>query len=276
MSMHNVGYCLEDKDMVAVDANGDPVKLPLKLMFSSISSTLGRLVKTASNTHIIPEYTPISNQGGQGSCVANAWCDSLEILDGLSQGDAVEQLSRQFLYNISRILHGALDVDGGTYNRAAAHQLTVIGTVEEKYYQYDQSMVYAFPEADLYTMASNHRLEGAYTLTSSDDQRLKEIEIAIRTDHPVVFGTPVGNEFMAYRGEDKVLEPEAVNKGRHAMILTGVRTRNGELEFYLRNSWGLGWGFQGHAWVSSAFIARSDTSDIWVPTKGIRWTPSPS
>ncbi|AHF87922.1 hypothetical protein RLEG3_06545 (plasmid) [Rhizobium leguminosarum bv. trifolii WSM1689] len=41
---------------------------------------------------------------------------------------------------------------------------------------------------------------------------------------------------------------------RHALILTGVATLNGERLFLARNSWGKDWGMAGYAWLSAQFL----------------------
>jgi hypothetical protein len=250
---------LEDRDWKKLD-----------YPFSRVHKQLIRVAKSYDSTgeYVIPELTPISNQGPYGSCVANAWCDALEILDGLDGADAVEQLSRLFLYWLSRYLHMATNKDGGTYLRAGAHQLRKIGVVVEQYFPYEKGNV--FPEdvpLDLYTMASNNRLVNFYRVESSGLDRLGELELAIRASHPAVFGAPVSQAFCEYRGGEQIFRRPNDWVGRHAMIITGVRRRNGRYEFLLRNSWGLGWGDDGHVWVDESYVDWDEFEDIWVGTK---------
>jgi C1A family cysteine protease len=217
--------------------------------------------------HVISEYTPVSDQGGHGSCVANAWCDMLEILDGLEGSDEIEQLSRAFLYWIARYLHGATNSDSGTYLRAAAHQLRKIGIVEERFYPYKSENIMRSPELDLYMMASNNRLNSFYRISDDKEIRQHEIELAIRANHPVVFGTPVDNDFIFYRGEDVVIKPPSSWVGRHAMIVTGIRYYNGRWSYRWRNSWGVKWGDNGHCWVDQDYMLWDETEDLWVGTR---------
>lgn len=79
-----------------------------KSMHQKASSTRG-----GHSNHIIPEHTPISDQGRINTCTANNWCDMLEILDGLDGGDRTEQLSRLFLYWIAKYHTGDTDRDAG-------------------------------------------------------------------------------------------------------------------------------------------------------------------
>ena len=103
----------------------------IQKIFESKASGVGGF-----DEYVIPEVTPISNQGHHGSCVANAWCDMLEILDGLDGSDQVEQLSRAFHDWVSRYLHDETDVDGWTYLRAYATQLRKIVVVGASFYPY--------------------------------------------------------------------------------------------------------------------------------------------
>ena len=266
--------CLLDKDMTLFDHKNKTRKIvDWGYKDRQFGQIRGALKQKASSwelwsEHIIPEFTPISNQFNIGSCVANAWCDMLEILDGLEGTDVVEQLSRLFLYWLARYLHGDTHLDEGTFLRSAAYQLRKVGVVLEKDFPYELANV--FPkqvDLDLYTMASNNRIEGFYRLVSYGKQLADEIELAVRTNHPVVFGTPVSEDFKQYRGGGDVFSRPANDVGRHAMIIVGVRYVNGERQFLLRNSWGKDWGEDGHAWVTEDYITWDETQDMWVGTR---------
>jgi C1A family cysteine protease len=270
------GSCLRDKHMTVFNPKTKKMESP---NWSQCDRKFGQIERTfrhkalafgATNEHIIPEHTPISNQGSIGSCVANAWCDMLEILDGLEGSDAVEQLSRLFLYWVSRYLHGATGQDKGTYLRSAAHQLRKIGIVEEKYHKYENNHVFTGPELDLYMMASNNRINSFYRLDGDDEERRLAIELAILADHPVVFGTPVSKEFTQKYGNNDVVQRPSSWVGRHAMIVTGIRKRDEHWEYLWRNSWGSGWGNNGHCWVDQDYMLWDETEDLWV---GSRMSP---
>lgn len=216
--------------------------------------------------HIIPEFTPISNQGPINSCVANAWCDMLEILNGVI-GEKVSQLSRLFLYWTSRYYTGGTDKDGGTYLRSAATQLRNIGIVDEKWWPYSGSVdvVFQSPDLDLYTMASNNRISGFYKQNPLAVNMLSELELAIFASHPFVFGVDISRDFENYNGGGEIFSAQNADiVGSHAMICVGVGYNGSERFWVLRNSWGVDWGDSGHVKVNDLFI--SQISDIWIGT----------
>jgi C1A family cysteine protease len=234
--------------------------------FEELSGSLRSV--SSSPEYIIPEYTPISNQGMISSCVANSWCDALEILQGVENPKAVTQLSRLFLYWIARDLVGAQRRDNGSFNRAAAHQLKKIGTVAEKWFPYDTIKVFDSPELDLYTMAAKNKISSFYALYSTGNDRVKDIEKAIRANHPVVIATGIGNDFMDYRGGNHILTLPNKIQGYHAMIIVGVGTTiDGRKKFLLRNSWSKSWGDNGYVWVTEDYMSNDITNDLWVGTK---------
>lgn len=238
--------------------------------FMSIQSQLVKSWEVYAQ-HIIPEFTPVSNQGAAGSCVGNGWCDAVEILIGLKYGEgAVVQLSRRFAYWISRYLHSATDVDGGTYLRAMGHQFKKVGVVLEKVMPYsdirsDIVGKKASPKLEHYAMASNNRIEGFYRLSSYSAQMLQEAEIAIRSNHPVIIGIPVTEEFQQCRSARVFLRPEEKDyTGHHCVIIVGVRFVDDKRQWLIRNSWSKAWGDEGHCWISDQYFALSN--DTWVAT----------
>lgn len=234
--------------------------------FSAVKSNILKFA-SSNNEHIIPEYTPVSDQLNLGSCVANSTVDALEILMGLS-GKPV-QLSRLFVYWNARLYNQATDKDEGTFIKNAFNSLAKDGVCPESVWEYNTSKVFAQPPMEAYRQGSDNTIHDFYRIYSTGSKRIEEIESAIRANHPVVFGTGVTNNFLnyGYSNNDIVWQPptDAV-VGLHAMIVTGVREQNNRLQFYIRNSWGVNWGRNGHTWFDQDYFLHPTTSDIWVPT----------
>lgn len=252
----------ENRDWQALDRVFEAVKGALGQVAGGLAGTL-----RPTHAHVLPEHTPISDQGERGTCAANAWMDALEILMGLENPRRVVQLSRRFAYWTARVLTGLEREDSGVYLRAVAHQLRAIGVVEERYLPYRDSLeaVLAPPPLRMYTMASNNRIGSFYRITSEGPAKLDDIELALRANHPVVSAAPVGKEFLDYRGGGHVFRPPAQSEGLHAMILVGVRHVAGRRQFLRRNSWGKAWGDDGHAWCDQDYVLLDD--DVWVGTR---------
>jgi hypothetical protein len=127
------------------------------------------------------------------------------------------------------------------------------------------------PPIKAYKQAFDNKITNFYKITSSDNQRLDDVEFAIKANHPVVFSTLVSKDFTQAFGDISIWDhPTDENNvaGRHAMIITGVRyLANGSREFYWRNSWGRDWGMgDGHTWVKDSYVAWNMTADLYVPT----------
>lgn len=238
-------------------------------IFDNVNSKFMKLAGSQNDTHIIPEFTPISNQGHIGSCVANSTADCLEILKGLEDPSRVEQVSRLFIYYNARIYQNETSKDNGCYIHDALDSLTKLGVCRESTWIYDTSKVFIQPPLEAYREGNDNTITSFYQITSTGINRINDIIKAINSNHPVIFGSQVDQELVNYRGENKVFGPPSKSEGGHAMLITGFRTNaNGTRDFWIRNSWGeKTWGINGHCWFSEDYIKWSATHDLFVPTR---------
>ncbi|RWC33319.1 MAG: peptidase C1 [Mesorhizobium sp.] len=90
----------------------------------------------------------------------------------------------------------------------------------------------------------------------------------------VVFGLVTSDSFMQ-AGPDGMLpqlNPDR-QRGGHAVLAVGHgEDAKGERHILIRNSWGTGWGMEGHAWLSSSYLGTQlhETAVIG-PTGGDKW-----
>lgn len=213
----------------------------------------------------LPAGTPISRQGKLLSCTANATADALEML--MARSGPVVQLSRLFIYYNARNYHNSTNDDGGTYLRMTFEAVKRLGVCPESMWEYVVENVNVRPPLRAYQAANDNKVTAFYRISSSGDERLDDIESALRAGHPVAFGTHVTKAFEDYEGSnDRAFTQPSTVGGRHAMLFCGLRRRAGKRELWVRNSWGTAWGIGGFAWLDESYVTWARTSDIWVPT----------
>lgn len=231
----------------------------------------------------LSRHCTTTRQYNTGSCVGNATADAVEILNSI-EGRPPVQLSRLFVYSICRSLmdddgDGMADIndrDEGTYIRLAFSVISKFGIcredipIEQGGWPYDLSLLYRNPSMKALRAATGHRIKSYYRITASGQERCEEVIAALRSMHPVVFGTELGSEFYNLPGNhDPLMPPVQESKtgelGRHAMIIVGYRATHG---FLVKNSWGAEWGNTGFCWMTPEYISWQQTKDLWVPTRG--------
>jgi len=225
-----------------------------------------RAVKSVGD-HLIPKLPPVLDQGPIGSCAAHAGVGALEILLNL-EGN-LKMLSALHLYWIARALDGTTHEDAGTYLRSIVQQMHKIGVCADSVwpYQKPETMYRKPPPIESDIRASENRVSGYYKISSTGTQRLSDIATAIRADHPVIFGTQVGQAFMDTEGRTP-LHPDPTDLGGgHATCLVGVQTISGRMSFCDKNSWSPSWASGGYAWLDQDYMTWEYTGDIWVLTR---------
>lgn len=223
----------------------------------------------------LTEFTPISDQGRQGSCVANAVCDAYELLLGYSlpEGMSVPNLSRRWVHWIARSYDGTEREHSGTYIHVALEQIAKLGVCREEECPYDDRIEVEAPPIEAFVRASENRIEGYELLTGESHERVLQVKQSLTLRRPVPFGTLVGPAFMAAYGA-QVFGPPPVEQaiGGHAMIIVGYRDdifRPGKTEFKVRNSWGTAWGQYGYTWINEEYLTAPFTGDLASITRAI-------
>lgn len=266
--MRKLGGCLFLSDKTKPNQQAAKARDAGVKLFTKSGGLIKLAAANATGEYHIPEYTPISDQGQLGSCVANGTADAFEIIKGIENPSSVKQLSRLFVYWNARLYDHDTSRDEGTYVSNAMQSLVDYGICEETTWVYNESKVFVQPTLVAYKEADDNTLKAAdfYKIITTGNGRLSDIETAIRANHPVVFGTGVGSDFENYDGNpNTVFNAPKSPLGGHCMVVVGVR-RNPDLQFYIRNSWSASWGLGGHAWFSGSYLADPMTDDLYVPT----------
>jgi len=263
---------------VAMQYRPDPPPEPGKPDFSFTAQLLPSLTAAHEGDVDLRDYCTAMNQLSIGSCAGNATAECIEILDALiyvknhpGQNPVVTPLSRLFIYTMARSLQDDdydgdpdVDVDKGTYLRLCMDILTRFGICSEALWPYDITKVYDMPSIKSMRQAAGHRIRGYFSIDETGDDRCNAIIAALRANHPVAFGTRVGESFKHVTDLTPV-NPPTDDIGGHAMCIVGYLEGVG---FIVKNSWGTGWGAGGFCIFSWDYVAWGNTHDLWVPTMG--------
>jgi C1A family cysteine protease len=211
----------------------------------------------------LSQYCVAMNQYSLESCTGNATCESLEILENIATGSATI-LSRLFTYAMARTIEGTLSVDAGSHVRTCFETLSLYGVCEETTWPYDMTKVNVSPSILAQQQAVGHKVSAYYRITSTGDQRLADIQTALRNKLPVVIGTQIGNDFEKATASTGPLSPPDVLSiiGGHALVVVGYVGG----AYKIKNSWGTGWGDGGFCLFTPEYLTSSETDDLWVPT----------
>ena len=223
-------------------------------------------VKTTGDNVDLRAFCTDTNQFDASACAGNATADSVEIVYAANNpGQPVDQLSRMFVYSMARTRDGTLDKDAGTYIRSCFEVLSTLGICREVLWPYDTQKVFVSPSILAQREALGHKIDAYYRIKSTGLDRLDEIISALKSHHPVVFGTLIEQSFTARLGLDRVIDrPKGATIGGHAMVIVGYI----DGMFLVKNSWGPYWRDGGYALLSPEYIMWSNTQDLWVPTLG--------
>jgi C1A family cysteine protease len=239
-----------------------------------VKSLLTKVPQLSSGDVDLRPYCTSTSQKSLSACAGNATADAIEIqttiaeyIRAAAEGRAPKttpELARLFVYALARTLHGELAKDDGTYIRSCFEVLSRFGICTEADWPYNESKVFVSPSMLAQRKATGRKIHGYYRIKSTGSDRLTEIISALRSHHPVVFGTLVDAAFKAENGPKVVGPPTGATIGGHAMIVVGYI---GGL-FLVKNSWGTGWREGGFVFMKPEYLTWDETCDIWVPTTG--------
>ena len=223
---------------------------------------LVRGVKLPASVAQLTKGFPVFDQGALGSCVANG-CAALwqhrHIVEKLSANPA----SRLFIYYNGRVLEGTVNQDSGLMVRDGLKVLAKQGACFEKTWPYVVSKFKQKPSTGAYSEAVKE-LALQY---SSVANNLMAIKQALAAGNPVTFGFTVYESFesdtVARTGIMPMPKKGEKALGGHCVVADGYDDKT--QTFWVRNSWGTGWGLQG--WFKMPYANLVNSSDFWILTK---------
>jgi C1A family cysteine protease len=221
---------------------------------------------------------PVEDQGGIGSCTANAGVGMAEYYEKRAFGKHLDA-SRLFLYKVTRNL-AELQGDSGAYIRSTMGALVLFGVPPEKYWPYTDKAVEfdREPSAFCYSFAENYR---SIKYFRHDPADLSKVEVLGSVRRSLAAGIPSMLGFTVYgsiaqaKGTGKIPFPTMNDRvlGGHAVLAVGyddkveVRNADGgdptEGALLIRNSWGEGWGDEGYGWLPYEYVLKELSVDFW-------------
>jgi C1A family cysteine protease len=210
----------------------------------------------------------VFNQGGLGSCVAQAGMQAIRIRHVLQGVQAPVLGSRLFGYYMARAVDHTTKYDAGTHLRSLFYAISKFGFPDEKLWPYDDrnggDMKAPFrrhPSSAAMMGAFDRASPTVYRRIASGSSAWMEIKSAIAAGFPVAFGVDVGLGFVSDSfADDHVHRPPASSEiaGGHAMCAVGYTDSHIEVV----NSWGRSWGDGGFCYFSRSYIEQA--RDLWV------------
>lgn len=181
--------------------------------------------------------TPVKNQGGCGSCWAFAAVGVAES-QYLIQTYTTLDLSEQWLVSCT----DAGSCDGGWYGGAFSYMIDVKDSCSASGAPLEELFPYAADDIPCNCENGQRYLITEWSSIAQDVESMKE---AIMTHGPIAVAIAADDMFQCYVGG--VFDADVGTDTNHAVVLVGwddTQGKNGI--WYLRNSWGAGWGEGGY------------------------------
>lgn len=205
-----------------------------------MTSALGGI---AASVDLRPFWTGVRDQGGRPACLACAASDG-----HCHSRTLTHRLSAEYLFYF-----GAQRMPGGDYSagltfEAADGALRYDGQPDEVVwpYQVKEPSTWSPPKADKVWHA------GLQPLATVSD-----IFAALHASQPIVLGLRLVNGFNRVQVAPHIIDSNGRAAGGHAVLVVGAgrrQTAGSDDLLMIRNSWGIGWGEGGHAWLPAEYL----------------------
>jgi C1A family cysteine protease len=249
------------------------------------------LVAAPPSATLRPFVVSILDQGGLGSCVANAGFQAIRIshVRQAANGSPViaaaimaqkppELGSRLWGYYFARAIHHMTAFDSGTHLRSFFQAINALGFPPESAWPYsddkggDRPRYTRQPKTNAFRLAADQRAPTVYRrIFTEGADRIDDVKLAIANGYAVAFGIDVSDDFC-----DNLIDPSkpldpptGAIAGGHAMTAIGY---DGDT-FEIMNSWGDDWGDRGYFLASASFLEAG--RDLWTVEHAPRYASEP-
>ncbi len=215
--------------------------------------------------------TPVENQEKTNSCVANAIVGALE-LHQRKAGLPVTDLSRLFLYYNARSLSKTEGRDCGTHIHHGMAAVLAYGVCEERMWPFETAMVTAPPTEACFKNATSYEAV-QFARTPAGQPAMA----ALAQGLPVAFGIVLPGECYTVAAKTgTVPNPDTIQvqsaPSGHAMLIVGYDID--EKVYFVRNSWGAGYGQNGYINVPFDVMERHARPDQFWTIGAIEQSPA--
>lgn len=210
----------------------------------------------------LDEFATVLDQGVTNGCVGCATTSAI-ALRATMLGYALAPVSWLAAYTLARAKGGLLPLtDTGSNPRAAFAAMNEFGFVAEDRWPSVEGSVNSVIPWDVWRAGSDALLSGYYRIDYEGDFRLEAIRRALAIGYPVTFAMPVDESYEKLRpGETYAGLSDSV-LGWHYQCLVGYEPER----FRVLGSWGKEFADDGFAWVSDAWMASLQVSDLYAVT----------
>jgi C1A family cysteine protease len=227
-------------------------------MFSAPTAVMTKLPARADLRSGCPD---VYDQGQLGSCTANAIGAAFQF-DQKKQKLDDFMPSRLFVYYNERAIEGTVSSDSGAMIRDGMKSLNKLGVCPEDEWPYQVTKFRNKPTAKCYKDAAHHQAL-VYRRVLQD---LHQLQGCLASGYPVVFGFSVYESFeseqVARTGVVPLPKQGEKQLGGHAVLAVGYD--DSSQTFWVRNSWGDGWGLKGYCKMPYGYLTSSGlASDFW-------------
>jgi len=228
------------------------------MLFSAPTAVMASLPPQADLRARCPD---VYDQGQLGSCTANAIGAAFEF-EQKKQGLPDFMPSRLFIYYNERTIEGTVDSDSGAMIRDGMKSINKVGVCSENAWSYDIAKFRRKPTKRCYTGAAKHQAL-VYRAVVQD---LHQLQGCLASGYPFVFGFSVYESFesqdVARSGIVPLPKQGEKQLGGHAVVAVGYD--DADQTFWVRNSWGAGWGQRGYCKMPYSYLtSRGLASDFW-------------
>ena len=223
-----------------------------------MAGALGAVAALPTSVDLRASWWTIADQEDTGSCVGWATAEGVVRyhMVAIDKLDKTQPLSPRFVWMASKETDEFTDrpssfvEEAGTSLKAAVDICRKYGTVTNEMLPFHiATKMHTGTENAFYAAAAQRRITAYFNL----GKNLNQWKSWLASNGPILAGLGVDQTWdnaTDNQGNLDVFMPNTV-RGGHAISIVGF-TSNGR--FIVRNSWGTGWGDQGFAYASAAYI----------------------